>query len=441
MKSSHRARAHLAGLFFGSLPTLGALGGAAWLMRSGVVEVPDLSSLRALGGFVREHPVTALAMLQLLYMAAQSLCYAFYRAVPRGPDETLPTLSVIIPAFNEGPMVRRSIDSVAKADYPHHKLEILVVDDGSRDDTYFHMERARRERPDLVRLIHFPGNRGKRAGLVAGFRAARGEVVITIDSDSEIDAGTLREMVAPFQASERVGAVAGRVVVLNRDTFIGSMLDVSYELAFDFGRASQSAYGAVSCCPGALSAFRRRLVLPVLNEWVNQRFWGRPVTHGEDQALTNLVLRQGYETVYQRHAVIRTLVPERYQQLCKMFLRWERSFIVEGFTFARFMFTRYRERNRVLPAAMFLLGNLRLVMLYLGLLVLPLKLAQHPERAGDYLVALLVGAGITALYHLRNHRGPRFVFGMVYAVYSFLLLQWILPWAFVTVRDERWGTR
>jgi hypothetical protein len=90
---------------------------------------------------------------------------------------------------------------------------------------------------------------------------------------------------------------------------------------------------------------------------------------------------------------------------------------------------------------MFLLGNLRLLMLYLGLLVLPIKLAQHPERALDYLIALLVGAGITALYHLRNHRGPRFVFGVLYALYSFLLLQWILPWAFVTVRDERWGTR
>jgi hyaluronan synthase len=441
LRLSHRARSHLAGLVFGSLPTLGALGGAAWLMHAGVVDAPSLSSWGALGGFVREHPVAAIALLQLLYMAAQSLCYAFYRPAPRGPEETLPTLTVIIPAFNEGPMVRRSIDSVVRADYPREKLEILVVDDGSRDDTFFHMERARSLQPDVVRLIHFPGNRGKRAGLVAGFRAARGEIVITIDSDSEIDPGTLREMVAPFQRSARVGAVAGRVVVLNNNTFIGSMLDVSYELAFDFGRASQCAYVEVSCCPGALSAFRRALVLPVLNEWVSQRFWGRPVTHGEDQALTNLVLRQGFETVYQRHAVIRTLVPERYQQLCRMFLRWERSFIVEGFSFARFMFTRYREKNRLLPAAMFLLGNLRLLMLYLGLLVLPIKLAQHPERAPDYLIALLVGAGITALYHLRNHRGPRFVFGVLYALYSFLLLQWILPWAFVTVRDERWGTR
>jgi hyaluronan synthase len=66
---------------------------------------------------------------------------------------------VVIPAFNEGPMVCRSIASVAAADYPRDKLEILVVDDGSRDDTYFHMELARRRYPGLVRLVHFPDNR------------------------------------------------------------------------------------------------------------------------------------------------------------------------------------------------------------------------------------------------------------------------------------------
>jgi hyaluronan synthase len=320
-------------------------------------------------------------------------------------------------------------------------FEIVAVDDGSRDDTYFYMEHERRAHPGLVSLIHFPGNRGKRAGLVAGMRAARGEIVVTIDSDSEIDPMTLRHMVAPFQASPTVGAVAGRVVVLNRHTLIGSMLDVSYELAFDFGRAAQSAYAAVACCPGALSAFRRDVILPHLGAWQRQRFWGRPVNHGEDQALTNIVLRAGYDTVYQRHALIRTLVPDRHDQLWRMFLRWERSFIVEGFSFARFMFTRYRERNRVLPALMFLLGNLRLLALYAGLLLLPIHAERHPEHLPHYAIALVLSATVTGLYHLRNHRGLRFLFGAVYAIYALIFLQWILPWALVTVRDERWGTR
>ncbi|MDF3064823.1 MAG: hypothetical protein K0R38_424 [Polyangiaceae bacterium] len=74
------------------------------------------------------------------------------------------------------------------------------------------------------------------------------------------------------------------------------MLEVQYALAFDFGRAAQSVYRAVACCPGALSAFRRDPVLPHLDGWVQQKFLGRHVNHGEDQALTNIVLRAGYDT-------------------------------------------------------------------------------------------------------------------------------------------------
>ncbi len=143
-----------------------------------------------------------------------------YRNFALPERSELPGVSVIIPAFNEGPMVERSIRSVARSEYPPDKLEIIVVDDGSRDDTFFHMRHLRREFPAQVRLVKFRGNRGKRAALFEGFKAARGELVITIDSDSEVEPSTVREMVAPFLVDPRIGGVAGRVAVLNRDSFI-----------------------------------------------------------------------------------------------------------------------------------------------------------------------------------------------------------------------------
>ncbi len=170
---------------------------------------------------------------------------------------------------------RRSIRSVTKSNYPIDRLEIIVVDDGSRDDTFFHMQRLRREFPSLVRLIRFSSNRGKRAALEAGFRDATGEIVVTIDSDSEVEPKTVAEMVTPFLVDPQVGGVAGRVTVLNRDTTISRMLEVQYALAFDFGRAAQSAYRTVACCPGALSAFRLSTILPHLTEWTHQTFLGR----------------------------------------------------------------------------------------------------------------------------------------------------------------------
>ena len=85
--------------------------------------------------------------------------------------------------------------------------------DGSRDDTFFHMQRLRHEFPTLVRLVRFSGNEGKRAALKAGFLAATGDIIVTIDSDSEVDPQTLCEMVTPFRTDPSVGAVAGRVAV------------------------------------------------------------------------------------------------------------------------------------------------------------------------------------------------------------------------------------
>jgi len=425
----------------GLLPLVGAVLSILWMLLA--KNRPEMWGA-AIAAWMLDcitHPLGAIVLIQALYTALQSLLWQRYRPFERPADAAWPKVTVVIPAFNEGPMVQRSIRSVARSSYPADKLEIIVVDDGSRDDTFFHMQRLRREFPNLVRLLRFSSNRGKRAALAEGFREASGEILLTIDSDSEVEPRTIAEMVAPFLADARVGGVAGRVAVLNRDSTISRMLEVHYALAFDFGRASQSVYRAVSCCPGALSAFRRAAVVPHLDEWTSQTFLGRPVGHGEDQALTNIVLRQGYDTVYQRRATVHTLAPTTYRQLSRMFLRWDRSYIVEGFTFATFMFTRYRDRNRVLPIVTFVASNLRLVLFTWGLMQLPFAFAGDVSTHIQAAVALCVGALFSAAYYLRIERSFRFAYGLLYAIFSACFLQWILPWALITVRDERWGTR
>ena len=104
------------------------------------------------------------------------------------------------------------------------------------------------------------------------------------------------------------------------------MLAVRFVLAFDFLRASQSMYGCVTCTPGALSAYRAAALKPVLKKWRTQTFMGLPANIGEDRALTNFVLRQGYHTSYQRSALVHTVVPETYKGLCRMYLRGPQQF-------------------------------------------------------------------------------------------------------------------
>ncbi len=165
------------------------------------------------------------------------------------------------------------------------------------------------------------------------------------------------------------------------------------------------------------------------------------MNHGEDPALTNIVLRAGFDTVYQSSAVVNTLAPTRYRQLSRMFVRWDRSYIVEGFSFATFMLTRYRTKNRILPVVGFLVSTLRVVVVAYMLIGLPSILVTSLPELARGLCALLVGAAFSALYYLRIEKSFRFLYGVAYAVYSVLCLQWILPWALLTVRDERWGTR
>ncbi len=212
----------------GLAPLFGAFLSILWMLwANGSLQVRGLG---AIGDWVVgciTNPIGAIVLVQSLYMGLQSVMWQRYRGFVRPACPVWPKVTVVIPAFNEGPMVERSIRSVAKCDYPQELLEIIVVDDGSRDDTFFHMQYLRREFPEIVKLVRFAGNQGKRAALQAGFAAATGEIVVTIDSDSEIDPQTIHEMVTPFLCDPKIGGVAGRVAVLNRDSMISRMLEVS----------------------------------------------------------------------------------------------------------------------------------------------------------------------------------------------------------------------
>jgi hyaluronan synthase len=232
-----------------------------------------------------------------------------YRPYKPVCDKKLPSVTVIIPAYNEGAQVLHTVRSVVASEYPPEKMQINCVDDGSKDDTWEWMQRAKKEFPHRVKLIRQPFNSGKRLALREGFINGKGSVFVTIDSDSEILPDTLRHMVSPFVLDPRVGGVAGNVRVLNTaESPIPKMLEVSFAYAFDFIRSGQSVYGGVFCTPGALSAYRADVVRANLSTWINQTFMGKRATIGEDRALTNLILRMGYRVVYQRKAIVNTKI-------------------------------------------------------------------------------------------------------------------------------------
>jgi hyaluronan synthase len=339
-------------------------------------------------------------------------------------------------------MVEKSIYSAAASDYPEGLLEIICIDDGSKDDTWFYMERAQKRFPHLIRAIRFPENRGKKHGLYAGFTQGHGDYFVTIDSDSVIMPNTVKQVIAPMLCDPKVGAVAGNVKVYNRSrSVMARMLAVRFVLAFDFLRASQSMYGCVTCTPGALSAYRRSALEPVLQEWLDQTFLGLPATIGEDRALTNFVLRQGYFAAYQRSAVVHTLVPQTYKGLCKMYLRWDRSNFRENWVQLGFLFSRYRDKHRLMPILDFFITQIEFPLTYLFLGLLMSSFFIYPIVMVKFFAGLGVFTLIWMYYYIHQERDMEFIYGILYSYYAFFFLNWVQPWAFLTVRNGRWLTR
>ena len=337
-------------------------------------------------------------------------------------------------------MVERAIASVAKANYPKDHLEIIAVDDGSKDNTWNYITRTSIRFPDIVLPVRLASNRGKRGALAEGFRRAKGDIIVTVDSDSTIEPEALLAIAGPFRDS-RIGAVAGKVAVLNRmSSILPRMLHVRFILAFDFLRSVQSVFRTVYCCPGALTAYRASLVRQVLPVWERQTFLGIPCTYGEDRGLTNCILDAGFDTVYQRTAVVHTVVPETYANLCKMYLRWDRSYIREEIRFARIVWKRPLV-SRLLAIYECTMSNLRYPIGYLAIGLLLHNVTTDPGTLLRMLLAIMIAATFYVLYYLRSERSWDFVFGILYAYFSFFALTWIFPYALLTVRARGWLTR
>lgn len=386
---------------------------------------------------------TSLLVLKLGFLVFMFILYRRYRPVQSVADDALPACTVIVPAYNEGRLVWETLMSLAASDYPQEKLQLIAIDDGSKDDTWYWMKKAREQLGDRVAIYKQPVNQGKRHALYRGFQLATGDVFVTVDSDSIVEPDTLRNLVSPFVTNAECGAVAGNVRVLNTGkAMIPKMLNVSFLFSFEFIRSAQSMLGSVLCTPGALAAYRRDAVMACLPDWISQKFMGQLSDIGEDRAMTNMILRQGYHVLFQQNAHVYTNTPERYNNLRKMFTRWERSNVRENIMMSRFAFTRFREGSRTGSRVLLLNQWLRVIMAYPTALLMILFACTHPLLfLSSALLGLLVYSSIQVFFYARQHNLAEALWAYPYAVFYSFTLFWITPYAIATAGRRGWLTR
>jgi cellulose synthase/poly-beta-1,6-N-acetylglucosamine synthase-like glycosyltransferase/peptidoglycan/xylan/chitin deacetylase (PgdA/CDA1 family) len=220
-----------------------------------------------------------------------------------------PLQSVLIPAFNEGKVIAGSIRHVLASDYPN--LEVIVIDDGSSDDT---SERVRQEFAGdaRVKLLTVP-NGGKAKALNRGLAEARGEVIVALDADTHFQSDAISKLVRWF-ADPDVGAVAGNAKVGNRINVITRWQALEYITSQNLERRELAALGCITVVPGAIGAWRRAAI---------ERLGGFPAeTLAEDQDLTISLLRSGYKVLYDSTAIGWTEAPDTLRGLARQRFRW-----------------------------------------------------------------------------------------------------------------------
>lgn len=305
------ARRSLGPLLLVLLVTGGTLGFILWAVSS-----PDQVRV-VLIRIVLISLVIFLGILLLRYFTL--LWFGFMQHTERDigerDDVELPPVSVIVPAYNEGAVIGAAVESLLALDYPTY--EIVVVDDGSRDDTLAAAVGWERDGDVPVRVFSQP-NAGKATALNLGIANARYPFVFCMDSDSTVEPDCLRRAVAHME-DPSVGAVAGNVKVINRNSLLTRLQALEYIEGLNMPRRAQGFVAAVNIVPGPVGLFRREALEDV-------GFYDTD-TFAEDADLTLKLIAAGWKIAYEDQAIAWTQAPERWLDLIQQRYRWTRGIL------------------------------------------------------------------------------------------------------------------
>lgn len=230
-------------------------------------------------------------------------------AAQRLANAVLYPVSIIVPAYNEEVTAIKTIESLLKLEYP--ELEIIFIDDGSKDRTFEVVDNAYGNHP-LVRVLTKP-NGGKASALNFGITHANYEYVICIDADTQLKNDAIYHMMTYF-SDEEIGAVAGTVKVGNETNLITRWQSIEYTTAQNMDRRAFDLLNSITVVPGAIGAFRKSAIF--------QAGGFTSDTLAEDCDLTMRILKQGYIVRNCAEAIAYTEAPESLGMLLKQRFRW-----------------------------------------------------------------------------------------------------------------------
>jgi N-acetylglucosaminyltransferase len=280
------------------------------------------------------HVTTFPIFLFIFIVFLNRYVFGLWLTIARGNklDETIegyePTITVVVPLFNEGKSIYDTIISLVNLDYPREKLEVTIVDDCSTDDSYEWACKAAREH-DNVRVLKNPVNMGKRKGINHAVRESTAEIIVSVDSDVIVYPTALRELVRRF-AAPKIAAVGGRIHVSNpNQNWLTRLQTIKYYFGQEHLKNLERGLRSVLCLSGCLTAYRRHVLMELEPILENRNLFGVAIKYGEDRFLTHQIVKHGYRTVMTMDAMCFTKAAVTMQAYFNQQLRWKRSNIAD----------------------------------------------------------------------------------------------------------------
>lgn len=258
------------------------------------------------------------------------------------------------------------------------------------------------------------------------------DYILFVDSDTILRHDGIESLLSCIEATES-DAVTGDVRIYNLDNLLSFLVALKYWFAFSIERAAQSYFGNVSCISGPFGFYRSSSIAPLLDEWKQQRFWGKECTFGDDRHLTNLILKYGGTAYYDWRGVCFTDTPVTLRRFITQQTRWGKSFIREYFL----NFTWFHRKQ------LWLLYDLTFMTVYNLLLTayIVYLFSSFNYTANILFLNAVMGATLLrAIYAVIVSRDAKYlVFSLYTYVYVFILIP-VKIWAFLTINVTSWGT-
>jgi hyaluronan synthase len=344
-----------------------------------------------------------------------------------------PTVSIIVPVYNEEKYIGETIRRLVQNEYPSNKREIIVVNTGSTDRTWDEIKPFVDK--GYIIGINIIERKSKREAVYEGLKIAKGEITILVDSDSFLEPTAIKEIVKPFK-DPKVGAVAGNIKVANPQSFLRKFQDSFYHWNFEFVMKTQGRFGAVACCGGPFAAYRTSRLKEVAEQWKNETFFGYPATFGDDRDLT-LRFFKNYDVVFAPEAVAYVNVPDTFHKFIKQLIRWKKGWIRNTAKMIKSFYVKSPVIALYNYAMLILSYTLPFSALYF-LLIRPLVFA---EVSWLFLGVTLSTGMVCALHQKVLNSSESWKYRILSSLFFLLAYPVLTFYALFTVKDSSWGTR